>query len=157
MRKPRAIVLNIEGTTTDRSFLSRALFPFFRNNVGHFFKDTVHKWTTGQMVDRLRAAQVRLEKRCPMPNGPKAMRHVGRTARQCARIVYRLYQCEPNAVELRELRLLMWVWAIEKRLLVGHVFEEVAKCMHVWKHHNQIALYAHSSGMSLLFSLENVL
>lgn len=52
--KPAAILLDIEGTTTDICFVSKTLFPFIKSNIGRYFTDTYETPETREMVQRLR-------------------------------------------------------------------------------------------------------
>lgn len=50
----------------------------------------------------------------------------------------------------------MWVYGYETDRIKGHVFPDVADCLHKWHKENQIFTYVYSSGVSeiskLLFS-----
>lgn len=49
--------------------------------------------------------------------------------------------------EVKQLQILVWVWGYQKKMLKGHVYDEVTTCMHNWKTRDHILMYVFSSGM----------
>lgn len=82
--KPRAILLDVEGTICDKKFFAKTLFPFVKSNVHNFLLDTYSDAETKSLVDRLRDAVKHNPKLANAPNvvtGNKEM--VCRSAAQC--------------------------------------------------------------------------
>lgn len=52
---PKAILLDIEGTTTDLSYVSKVLFPFIKSHLKQFLMETWGRPEVLDTVDRLRA------------------------------------------------------------------------------------------------------
>jgi len=52
--KPGAIILDIEGTTTDRKFVSETLFPFIRKQLTKYLTETYSATETKEAIQRLR-------------------------------------------------------------------------------------------------------
>ena len=55
--KPAAILLDIEGTMTDISFVSKVLFPFIKANVANYFEDTYNRPETQELIRRMRESR----------------------------------------------------------------------------------------------------
>lgn len=58
LSKPEMILLDIEGTMTDATFVSRTLFPFIEQNIKQWLTDTYDRKETKEMIERLRKSQV---------------------------------------------------------------------------------------------------
>lgn len=171
--KPSVILLSIGGTLSDRHFFSRGLLPFMRTNVGHFLRETAHcKSTTRKMINRLRSAQKRLQtggddeaSSWESANSQQTIKGVQIELQSipaideeggsdssvsdvlveaCVDFHQWLTEQRPTSVELKELRLLMWVWAIENRLQRSHVFKEVSDTLHQWTHKEKIRICLYS-------------
>lgn len=48
------MVLDIEGTISDVSFVTKSLSPFTRNNIKKYFEDNFDTLETQEMIERLR-------------------------------------------------------------------------------------------------------
>ena len=57
VNKPAAILLDIEGTMTDISFVSKVLFPFIRANVAPYFEETFDRIETQELIQRMRESR----------------------------------------------------------------------------------------------------
>lgn len=57
LEKPSVILLDIEGTMTDISFVSKTLFPFIKLNVGNYFEESFAKPETQELINRMRASR----------------------------------------------------------------------------------------------------
>lgn len=57
MEKPSAILLDIEGTTTDPTFVSRKLIPVIESNVPNYFRETYSRSETKELIKRIREAR----------------------------------------------------------------------------------------------------
>lgn len=158
--RPKAIVLDIEGTIIDPNFSSRVLYPFMRNNVLKFLKDTFQLRTTQKMIDRLRDMQIEykarsISKRMKMIKTIPAKKenNCQNVTQQCAEWVKYLYEYQPNAIQLLELQLLMWIWADDNELFKSQVFDEVPNTLHIWKYKNNIKIFVYSSGNKIILLL----
>ena len=146
--KPRAILLALEGTIVEHKFVSLSLFPFFRNNVGHFFRETYRERITKIIMDRLLLVQERIQ----VYESKSTITHnstdsdLKNQAQECIDLVPTLCEQYPNLTELKELKLIMWVWAIKNGLLTSNIFEDVVPRMHKWKQ-LKIPMYIYSPGM----------
>ena len=82
--KPKAILLDVEGTMCDKRFFAKTLFPFVKANVNSFLVETYDDGETKALLDRLRYA---IKNNRRMANAPKVVtgnkEMVCRSASQC--------------------------------------------------------------------------
>jgi methionine salvage enolase-phosphatase E1 len=53
-QKPEAIILDIEGTTTDKKFVSKTLFPILRKQMVNYLKENFNSIEVKEVVQRLK-------------------------------------------------------------------------------------------------------
>ncbi|CAG2121047.1 unnamed protein product, partial [Medioppia subpectinata] len=144
--KPKAIVIDIEGTTTDRKFVSRTLFPMIRQKFKEFLTKTIDKSETKELIKSLEKLQ-KSGKYQGMPVIESAGRKESTIASVENNVQWQLTS-KLKTTELKSAELLCWVWLYESGLLKSHVYDDVSDALHEWKVRSGIKLYTYSSGMA---------
>lgn len=57
VEKPSVILLDIEGTMTDISFVSKKLFPFIKANIETYFDECYARPETQELIKRMRESR----------------------------------------------------------------------------------------------------
>ena len=142
--KPEAIILDIEGTVTDRGFFKNTLLPFIKNNLNRFLDDSYGKSETIEVIQQLRQKQ-KVKKYPQMPTivaGNKAQ--VVKSLNDC---ILWLMKKQREESEVKQIELLVWLWGYEKGLFKYRIFDDVSIALHQWKVKYGIKLYVYSSAM----------
>ncbi|XP_015788967.1 enolase-phosphatase E1-like [Tetranychus urticae] len=158
VKRPSAIILDIEGTTTSVEFVSRVLFPYIRTHLKKYLNECWGQRPLMITIDRLRE-QIKIEQdggsRVPriLNTGEGEEEEIRRSV--IANILWQMDEKKNNAA-LKQLQILVWVYGYEKQHIKGHVFDDVPPALHSWKRELNIKLYLYSTGMivvqQLLFS-----
>ncbi|XP_053205240.1 enolase-phosphatase E1-like isoform X2 [Panonychus citri] len=158
VRRPKSIILDIEGTTTSVRFVSDVLFPYIRTHLRKYLNECWGQPELAMTVDRLRD-----QTRTDQENGAKIPRILDNDEADedqvrrsiIANILWQMDEKKNNAA-LKQLQILVWVYGYEKQHIKGHVFDDVPPALHQWKRELNIKLYLYSTGMivvqQLLFS-----
>jgi len=128
MSDVRAILTDIEGTTSSLAFVHDVLFPYARVRIGDYLR--AHHDDAGV---RQQLAAVEAE--------------VGRTLDLEAAIteLERWIDEDRKATPLKALQGLLWETGYREGDYTGHVYPDAVKCLRAW-HDNGLRLYVFSSG-----------
>ncbi|XP_074600201.1 enolase-phosphatase E1-like [Brevipalpus obovatus] len=154
MRKPKAIILDIEGTTTSVRFVAEVLFPYIRTHLKKFLNE---RWGQPELmltIDRLRMqARIDHEKgvRVPSVLDDRADQELIKRS-VIANVLWQMDEKKNNAA-LKQIQILVWVFGYEKANIKGHVFDDVPPCLHYWKRELHIRLFLYSTGMIIVQQL----
>ncbi|MFA5919808.1 MAG: acireductone synthase [Methylococcaceae bacterium] len=124
----KAIVTDIEGTTSSLSFVKEVLFPYARANLADF----VHHHKDEPQVETL------LEESC-MEIGAELD-----TGQLIAQLIQWIDE-DKKVTPLKSLQGLIWEAGYQKGDFKGHVYPDAADYLKVWKA-NGLDLYIYSSG-----------
>lgn len=127
MMTPRAIVTDIEGTTSSIAFVHDVLFPYARARIAGFVADRADR-----LDDAL--AQVRAVA------GEPALDLDGCIARLLA-----WHDADRKVTPLKAIQGMIWAEGYADATLVGHVYRDAVEGLRRW-HARGIALYVYSSG-----------
>ncbi len=123
----RAIVTDIEGTTTALSFVHEVLFPYARQRLGAFVRTHAHEpEVRGELLEVERIAGVR---------GLEAVIDA----------LTAWADADRKISPLITLPGLLWREGYARGELVGHVYEDAARNLRAW-HGRGMRLYVYSSG-----------
>jgi enolase-phosphatase E1 len=123
----RAIVTDIEGTTSSLAFVHEVLFPYSRARLADYV--AVHADRVAPIL-----AAVRAEAGQP-----------GLGAAGCTALLLDGHDADRKIAPLKELQGLIWADGYAAGELDGHVYDDAAAALRRW-HDAGIALYVYSSG-----------
>ena len=136
----RAILLDIEGTTSSISFVYDVMFPYVRENVDSFLKSS---WAEPSVQACLPMLAVDLEK----DSVDDWLGGLSDQQQQAAvsQGVIGLMDADVKATGLKQLQGLMWKDGFTSSQMVAHLYDEVADCIKNWKQ-SGIDVRIYSSG-----------
>ena len=126
----RAVVLDIEGTTSSLSFVKDELFPYARTRLAGYVAE--HAQTQTALLDDVR----RIE-------GNAAL-----DTQQVIDILLRWIGEDRKLTPLKSLQGLIWQEGFERGELHGHVYEDAVDALRAW-HAAGLKIYIYSSGSVL--------
>ena len=133
----KAIVLDIEGTTTDINFVHNVLFPYAQNAIPHFLEDNKMDKSVKIIIDKI-----------------KKNYHVEKS-NEILDLLLHWIKTDQKIKELKELQGLIWQDGYKRGEYVAHLYPDVVPHLKKWKEKG-IKLYIYSSGsvlaQKLLFS-----
>ncbi|HNJ74039.1 MAG TPA: acireductone synthase [Pseudomonadales bacterium] len=125
----RAIVTDIEGTTTDIHFVHRVLFPYAAERLEGFIRQHGDEAEVAALLD-----QVREEIRQPQA-----------TAAALVDTLQQWIKLDLKLTPLKSLQGLIWREGYQQGHFTAHVYPEVAAALRDWQRRG-LALYVYSSG-----------
>jgi len=117
----RAIVTDIEGTTSSIAFVADVLFPYARAHLRDFVE--AHPQEVAPLLDEVRAAE---------PGDP-------------VDVLLRWIDEDRKATPLKTLQGLIWAEGYADGILSGHIYSDAAEALGRW-HTYGLQLYVYSSG-----------
>lgn len=123
----RALVTDIEGTTTSISFVKDVLFPYSRARLAAFVSARAEDPEISALLDRLRD------------------RTAGGKTEQVVELLLRYIEEDRKDPVLKQLQGLIWREGYESGAFVSHLYPDVAPALQRWKQRG-IALFVFSSG-----------
>jgi enolase-phosphatase E1 len=135
----RAILLDVEGTTSSIRFVYDEMFPYVRLNLDEYLET---HWND----DGLRACLLLLAAEIGQPSVEQWLDGDDESnRRRVAGAVLRLMDDDVKATGLKQLQGMIWKDGFESGELVAHVFTDVADALRRW-HALGIDLWIYSSG-----------
>jgi enolase-phosphatase E1 len=137
LRDVRAVVTDIEGTTSSLAFVKEQLFPYARQHLSDYVQE--HASELGDIVAQVRAAAGReqLDTQALIP------------------ILLRWMDEDKKVTPLKSLQGMIWKAGYERGELTGHIYADAVRAMRQWQA-DGIRIYIYSSGsieaQRLLFS-----
>jgi enolase-phosphatase E1 len=124
----KAVVTDIEGTTTSLSFVKDVLFPYAREKLADFVRTNAGNPQVQRILD-------------------DARRETGAALSNEALIVQMIawIDADRKITPLKALQGLIWEDGYDQGAFIGHVYADAAQCLKKWQEHG-IALYVYSSG-----------
>jgi enolase-phosphatase E1 len=139
----RAIILDIEGTTTPIAFVTETLFPYARAHLASYLD--AHRTDSADVIERLRAEHY-LEQAEPVPPWSDAPPHA-RAASVIAFVEW-LMDRDRKSTALKELQGRIWEEGYRRGELMGEVFPDVPRAFEYW-HRMGLPVGIFSSGSVL--------
>ena len=125
----KAIVTDIEGTTSSIAFVHDVLFPYASKMLPEFVRQHAEDKAVAELLD--------------------ATRHeAGESDADVERVIAILLQWireDRKATPLKALQGLIWRHGFENNDFTGHIYEDAARKLRAW-HQDGIKLYVYSSG-----------
>ncbi len=123
----KAIVTDIEGTTSSLSFVKDTLFPYAYNNLPDYVWD--HEGEIAALLDDVRTEE----------NNPDL------STAEVIEVLLRYIDEDQKITPLKELQGLIWEKGYKDGALMGHVYDDAVAGLKRWKEQG-IDLYIYSSG-----------
>lgn len=125
----RAILLDIEGTTSSVSFVYDVMFPFARRELDRYLDD---HWGDGEIAPVCELFSID-------PGDKKGKSQLRAEA-------LRLMDADSKTTGLKKLQGLIWRSGFESGELKAHVYDEVPDILHAWKESgHEIRIYSSGS------------
>jgi len=142
-QQTRAVLLDIEGTTTPVEFVYETLFPFARRHVREFVKDRLDSPEVRADIDALKE-----ERRADVlkGNGPPSWRDD--SAESVVGYVHWLMDQDRKSPALKSLQGKIWEGGYRSGQLRGQVYADVTPALDRWKKQGK-GIYIFSSGSVL--------
>jgi enolase-phosphatase E1 len=125
----RAIVLDIEGTTTDIAFVKNTLFPYAEERLESFMVDLVPT-AEGQAI----LAQVRAE-----------VGDADLSVDDCIAQLLRWARADQKVTPLKAVQGMIWEEGYRTKAYYSHIYDDAAAHIQEW-HRRGVPLYIYSSG-----------
>jgi enolase-phosphatase E1 len=125
----RAVLTDIEGTTSSLSFVKDVLFPYARRHIGGFVRAHEHEAQVAASLQECREL-------------------MGQPGAEVEAIVAQLLQWideDRKVTPLKALQGLVWEHGYAAGDFTGHIYEDAVSALRAW-HARGIALYVYSSG-----------
>jgi enolase-phosphatase E1 len=129
----RALLLDIEGTTTSIAFVYEVLFPFAKARMGDFLQAHWEEAEVQADVALVRAQaqedlQAGREDACTLPEGLGADAREATLANLMGQIA-----ADRKTTGLKSLQGKVWVAGYESGTLLGHLYDDVAPALRGWR------------------------
>ncbi|MDQ7731990.1 acireductone synthase [Halomonas sp. SpR1] len=125
----RAVVTDIEGTTTDINFVHKVLFPYAQAKLPDFLRANAD---TPAVVEQINAVR----------------REMGQPDASLDAVIAQLLhwiETDQKVTPLKALQGMVWADGYQRGDFTGHLYSDVAPTLHQWKDSGK-ALYVYSSG-----------
>ncbi|HHM06469.1 MAG TPA: acireductone synthase [Gammaproteobacteria bacterium] len=124
----RAILTDIEGTTSSLNFVKEVLFPYARARLADFVRDHGHESAVRRCLDETRA-----------------LCKVDMTDDEAVRVLETWTDEDRKATPLKALQGMIWEQGFRAGHFTGHIYEDAARCLKAWRAQG-LRLYVYSSG-----------
>ena len=123
----RAVVTDIEGTTSSIAFVKDVLFPYARARLADFIRS--HPAEAAPILEDVRKLE----------NNPSL------TSEQIANLLQQWIDEDRKVTPLKALQGMIWAEGYASGEIVGHIYADAAKALHAW-HDMRLPIYIYSSG-----------
>lgn len=123
----KAVVTDIEGTTSSLSFVKDILFPYAYKHMADYVWD--HEKDVVDILDAVRVEE----------------RNADLTTQEIIEILLRYMDEDRKITPLKALQGMIWEQGYEDGTLGGHIYEDAVRGLHRWKEMG-LRLYIYSSG-----------
>ena len=124
----KAVVTDIEGTTSSLSFVKDVLFPYARERLADFVRVHAREPEVRKILDDVRE------------EAGKAF-----TDMECVAQLMRWIEEDKKVTPLKSLQGMIWEQGYREGAFTGHVYEDAVRNLRAWRERG-IALYVFSSG-----------
>ena len=124
----KAVVTDIEGTTSSLSFVKDVLFPYAQERLADFVRSNARDAVVRKLLD-----DVRVEVGKPL------------TDMECVAQLMRWIEEDKKLTPLKALQGMIWEAGYREGAFTGHVYEDAARNLRLWREQG-LALYVFSSG-----------
>lgn len=125
----RAIITDIEGTTSDIRFVHNVLFPYARQHLPGFIAEHQQQPAVAQALDDLRVEV----------GNPQA------TPDELVQVLFGFMDQDRKSTALKALQGMIWRAGYENGSFTGHLYSDVLPALTQWQQQGMV-LYVYSSG-----------
>lgn len=145
LKRPKAILFDVNGTATNTTFADRVLSTYFRHSLFPFLKQNWSHTQVQRDIKMLR--EVAKDKKWPaIAEESEAALVIQESVRN---LVEYLLDQRIDCLELAQLRFHVWFDGYAKGFLLTQVYSDVAIQMQKWRCDQDIKLYVVSNGWSV--------
>ncbi|WNL41878.1 acireductone synthase [Halomonas sp. PAMB 3264] len=125
----RAVIMDVEGTTTDIRFVHDVLFPYAHDQLPEYVQTHSAQPEVAEQIDAVRRELAKPE--ASLDEAIEAL----------------LYWIETDqkVTALKALQGMIWADGYQRGAFKGHLYDDVAPCLRQWKERG-LSLYVYSSG-----------
>ena len=123
----KAIVTDIEGTTSALSFVKETLFPYAYNNLPDYVRE--HEYDIADLLDEVREEE----------------NNTDLSLEEVIEVLLRYIDEDQKITPLKTLQGMIWENGYKSGELAGHIYDDAVKGLKRWKKQG-IKLYIYSSG-----------
>ncbi|KAH8330813.1 hypothetical protein KR067_007697 [Drosophila pandora] len=140
-REAKVVLVDIEGTTTSISFVHQVLFPYAKENVEKFLKQSWDNEETKQIVEDLQQVPQYDDYQATLSAHPAVV-----DVKVIAGFVRYLIDKDLKVTPMKTLQGLIWACGYASGELKGHVYEDVPDAFRAWQEAGlRIAVYSSGS------------
>jgi enolase-phosphatase E1 len=127
----KAVVTDIEGTTSSLSFVKEVLFPYARQHMAEFVQGHAHEPEVRRILDEVAAQEGRTL-----------------TNEDAVNVLVQWIDEDRKITPLKALQGMIWESGFRRGDFVGHVYDDAVRRLQQW-HESGLRLYIFSSGSVL--------
>lgn len=146
IRKPRAILVDLEGTSSPKSFFKGTLLPYVKSKMEKYLD---REWQTPEIITAIKDLRADSRTRLETDRDSPEVASRGEDPDTILRSVVRYMNYSLNDSYFSDTILLiifhLWVYGYERKELKSDIFEDVADGFKEWKQ-KRIKIYSISSG-----------
>ena len=131
--KIKAIITDIEGTTTDIDFVKKVLFPYSKKHLSRYIEENVEESHVQEVFKDL-------DKICEKENIKAS------SVEEKIQVLTSWIEQDRKAPPLKKLQGYIWKSGYEREEFKSHLYDEVPKYLQKWKETDSILLGIYSSG-----------
>lgn len=142
-KRPKAIILDIEGTTTSSSYYPSAVAPYIRNNTENYLKAHWNEEHIQSIVKDLRQQALHNQNMPKILEPTKAS--VAEVQQSALNHIDYLFRNNTTTIALLYFQMYVWLDGQMKGSLKTHIYRDVGEMMYRWKMEEKCAIYIYSS------------
>lgn len=143
VKRPKAIVLDIEGTTTSATYYPSAVAPYIRNHMENYLRAHWNEEHVQSIIKDLRQ-QALQNPQIPKISDP-TQSTLGEVQRSAINHIEFLLRTNTTTIALLYLQMYVWLEGQMKGVLKTHIYRDVVEMMFKWKMEERIQIYIYSS------------
>lgn len=143
VKRPKAIILDIEGTTTSAAYYPSAVAPYIRNNTENYLR--AH-WNEDHVQSIVKDLRHQAAQNAEMPKIlDKTQGTLEDIQKSTLNHIEFLFRTNTTTIALLYFQMYIWLDGQMKGQLKTHIFRDVAEMMYKWKTEEQLKIYIYSS------------
>lgn len=152
LKRPKAIICDIEGTTTSTKYWGEMLVPFIKYNTQKCLKERWDVPILMELIDNLRKSTElanKAQKGAGIPAIAAEDKPKNLIIQSVLDNVIEQTNSKRHGKALQHFQMYVWLFGYQTEELKGHVFPDVSKALNNWQKFNNINIYTFASGVYL--------